>query len=96
MGPYVPHWREVNQVEVMEGQIKEDTTGTTPTILYDLVGTIDHSGTLNQGHYVSNVKVDDNWYSCNDAEVYQLSEDSAEKHILKSENVYMLFYIRRK
>jgi len=80
----------------MEGQIKEDTTGTTPTILYDLVGTIDHSGTLNQGHYVSNVKVDDNWYSCNDAEVYQLSEDSAEKHILKSENVYMLFYIRRK
>ena len=96
MGPYVPHWREVEQTDVMGCPVAEDTTATTPIILYDLVGTINHSGTLYQGHYVSNVKVDGQWYSCNDAEVHRLSEENAEKYVLKSEDAYMLFYIRRK
>lgn len=61
--------------------------------MYDICGTIDHSGTLYQGHYVSNVKIGTkNWYRCNDAFISETSEEE----VLRSNEVYMMFYIRRK
>ena len=64
---------------------------TCPKLLYDLCGTIDHSGNLYQGHYMSNVKVNERWYHCNDAFI----SESSESEVLKSNEVYMMFYIRR-
>jgi len=101
MGPYLPHWREVEQTDVIADASKASTTNgaeedaSSPSILYDLCGTINHSGTLFQGHYVSNVKVNDDWYSCNDSEVHRFSKENAETEVLKSEEVYMLFYMRK-
>ena len=44
-----------------------ESTASSPQILYDLIGTVNHCGNLHQGHYVSNVKVSNRWYGCNDA-----------------------------
>mmetsp|Transcript_46320 Transcript_46320/g.54121 ORF Transcript_46320/g.54121 Transcript_46320/m.54121 type:complete len:1447 (-) Transcript_46320:174-4514(-) len=76
----------------------------TPQILYDLIGTVNHIGTLHQGHYVSNVKVDGKWYNCNDAQVSFAGngnghnsgwENTGEKEVLTADGAYILFYQRR-
>jgi ubiquitin C-terminal hydrolase len=64
-----------------------------PQILYDLFGTNNHTGTLNQGHYIANVKVDNRWYQCNDSFISCLGETIEESDVTNS--AYMLFYIRR-
>lgn len=64
-------------------------------ILYDLYGTVNHVGTLQSGHYVTNVKVDDLWYHCNDAHVCRAGVDDGEAEVLSNEGAYVLFYIRR-
>lgn len=61
-----------------------------PLILYDLFASANHTGTLHQGHYVANVKVDNQWYHCNDQHVSKCED---EEEVLRSE-AYMLFYIR--
>ncbi len=108
MGPYLPHWREIEQTGVAasttaksasskskKNKVKKSDGLIYPNMLYDLCGTINHSGTLNQGHYVANVKVDKDWYSCNDTEVNRVLKEATEKELNKSEEVYMLFYQRR-
>lgn len=64
-----------------------------PQILYDLFGTTNHTGTLNQGHYIANVKVDSRWYQCNDSFISYLGESIEESDVMNS--AYMLFYLRR-
>ncbi len=97
MGPYLPHWREVEQTDVMlrNSERTGEESANSPSILYDLCSTINHSGTLFQGHYISNVKVDNSWYSCSDSDVHRYSECNAEKEVLDNGEVYMLFYMRR-
>jgi len=73
----------------------DDSSTTTssyyPRVLYDLYGTVNHTGTLHQGHYISHVLVKNQWYYCNDAHV----STSREEEVLKADGAYMLFYIRR-
>ena len=69
--------------------------GPSPQVLYDLFATINHSGTLHQGHYISNVKVNRKWYHCNDVFISEAGDGNGEKEVLESEGAYMLFYMRR-
>ena len=93
MGPYLPHWREIEQTSIFAKTKEENETRVmNPSVLYDLCGVINHTGSLFQGHYVANVKVDTDWYSCNDNEVHCISEETA----LKGDEAYMLFYTKRK
>ena len=55
---------------------------------YELCGTVSHHGTLNQGHYVSNVKMNGEWFHCDDAFVTRTGEDK----VLRDDLVYMMFY----
>lgn len=66
---------------------------TCPQVLYDLFGSIVHTGTLHQGHYLADVKVMDQWYHCNDTFIKKI--DGGEKEVLKREGAYILFYSRR-
>jgi ubiquitin carboxyl-terminal hydrolase 22/27/51 len=72
-----------------------DEDSSCPKILYDLFGTVNHTGSLNQGHYVSNVKVDEQWYHCNDDFICKAGDGDGEKAVLDSTGAYMLFYIRQ-
>ena len=66
-----------------------------PKIMYDLFATVNHKGSMQSGHYVANVKVDDLWYHCNDAHVSRAGPDDGEAAVLKSDGAYILFYMRR-
>ena len=98
MGSYLPGWCEVIQgdslSDVSPSRLRDDASvaNSSPVSMYDLFATIDHTGTLNQGHYLSNVKIKDKWYTCNDSFVSHIDK----AFVLQSENAYMLFYSRRK
>ena len=87
MGPFLPHWCEVSMSAANDipGNILK------PEISYDLFATVNHFGNLQSGHYVTNVKVKQQWYHCNDSFVGFASEEE----ILRSDGAYLLFYIRR-
>ena len=55
---------------------------------YSLYGMSKHSGSLNGGHYIGDVKdIDTNkWYNCNDSSVSSTSPSSS------SSSAYVLFY----
>ena len=57
---------------------------------YELYAVINHSGTLNSGHYTTYLKEDNVWYLCNDHLISVVSEVD-----VVTENAYMLFYNRR-
>lgn len=87
MGTYLPHWKG----SWMPSDGAPDVVNTlTPNILYDLFGTVNHFGTANSGHYVSNVKIGEQWFHCNDAHISHA--DEAE---VLQESAYLLFYLRR-
>lgn len=87
MGMYLPHWCEARQVE----SIEDGDGGTIPDISYELVGTVNHYGSLTSGHYTSSVKVQNQWYRINDQHV-SLCEA---KQVLENEAAYLLFYFRK-
>ena len=66
-----------------------------PQISFDLFGTVNHYGNLQSGHYVTNLKVKDQWFHCNDAHVAYAGSGDGEAAVLKSEGAYLLFYARR-
>ena len=63
---------------------------------YKLYAIINHTGSMNGGHYYSFIKqlnddnktFDDQWICCNDSQVNKISEEDA----MSSENAYILFY----
>ena len=56
---------------------------------YSLIATINHSGTLNRGHYWAFIKDlhSSSWYSCNDKLIFNVEERS-----LSNTSSYILFY----
>ena len=97
MGKYLPHWCEkVVSKESKDSDSNEiDVDAESPKVLYDLFATVNHRGTLNQGHYTSNVKCGNHWYHCNDAFVCDAGEGNGEKEVLLAEGAYMLFYLKK-
>ena len=77
-------------------QDNEEPSAASPSILYDLFATVNHRGTLNQGHYIANVKCGNDWFSCNDAFVTNAGEGDGENEVLSADGAYMLFYQKRK
>ena len=56
---------------------------------YSLIATINHSGTLNRGHYWAFIKDlhSSTWYSCNDKSVFNVEEN-----YVNNATSYILFY----
>ena len=56
---------------------------------YSLIATINHSGTLNRGHYWAFIKDlhSSTWYSCNDKSVFD-----AEENYVNNATSFILFY----
>ena len=51
---------------------------------YELIGVVNHYGTLTFGHYTSYIKRDGEWYYCDDS--------SVKKGRVSGDNAYLLFY----
>jgi len=58
---------------------------------YTLCGLINHSGTVNFGHYISYASRDNCWYEFNDDHVSQVPSE-----MVKGKEAYVLFYVRKK
>ena len=95
MGSHLPHWSEKMQEQGEPHSGTSRDCVESPTVLYDLFGTVNHKGSLNQGHYVANVKSGEQWYNCNDAHISKAGEGNGEKAVLQSDGAYMLFYVHR-
>ena len=54
---------------------------------FQLVATVDHSGSMTSGHYTVNVKLNGRWKTCNDRRIYDDPNMT-----LKSKGAYLLFY----
>ena len=57
---------------------------------YSLMATINHSGTLNNGHYWAYIKKANSWLLCNDTLVCDVKPSA-----LNNKSVYVLFYERK-
>jgi ubiquitin C-terminal hydrolase len=55
---------------------------------YELVGVIDHKGTINYGHYIASAKVDDVWYNFDDTVTSKIDNPI-------NSNAYVLFYVNK-
>jgi ubiquitin C-terminal hydrolase len=91
MGSMLSHWCEVTRMQSTGYEDEESMPVEELEIAYDLFGVVNHVGSMQSGHYVANVKVEDKWYHCNDQHVSHASEES----VLKADGAYILFYIRR-
>ena len=61
-------------------------------LIYDLIGVINHYGSMNFGHYIAFAlnSQNDQWYEFNDSSVSAISPDT-----VCSSNAYVLFYKKR-
>ena len=56
---------------------------------YSLIATINHSGSLNAGHYWAFIKKNNLWLQCNDSSVLKVKPST-----LNNTSSYVLFYVR--
>ena len=54
---------------------------------YELYGIVVHKGTVGQGHYISFIKNNSQWYEINDNRVQPVTPE-----FIKEQHAYMLFY----
>ena len=57
---------------------------------YDLFGVVYHYGSINSGHYICSIKLNNKWIICDDRNVYEIGEEK-----VMNSNAYILFYISK-
>ncbi|EPS62798.1 ubiquitin carboxyl-terminal hydrolase, partial [Genlisea aurea] len=57
---------------------------------FELFAVIAHSGKLDSGHYVTYLRLGNEWYKCDDAWITRVKDDS-----LRGAQAYMLFYVQK-
>lgn len=57
---------------------------------FEVFAVVTHSGTLDSGHYVSYVRLRNQWYRCDDAWINEVEED-----VVRASQCYMIFYMQK-
>ncbi|GAB4832784.1 hypothetical protein Ancab_006800 [Ancistrocladus abbreviatus] len=57
---------------------------------FELFAVITHTGKLNAGHYVTYLRLSNQWYKCDDAWITQVNES-----IVRASQGYMMFYVQK-
>ena len=73
--------------EILDLKPYSDEQITEERLQYRLIETIHHNGTLQYGHYYSNIKINNEWYEFNDSNVTKIKDFA-----YRSSNVCILFY----
>jgi len=86
--------KQEEKVEKEDKELKEENEEKKKksSCIYDLFGVVNHSGSVNFGHYTANCKnwKDGKWYNFNDSFVSEVSEKD-----IVSRSAYLLFYERK-
>lgn len=63
-----------------------------PSTIYDLIGVVDHTGSLEGGHYTAVCKsMNNKWNKYDDQDVNEISQSE-----VVSSKAYLLFYVLKK
>lgn len=86
MPVHVPN--RLHQTELRHATTKD----TDSSCEYDLLGVVDHVGSLEAGHFTATCQspIDNCWYTCNDANVEQVSFNGT-----RSSKPYLLLYRKK-
>ncbi|KAG1363724.1 ubiquitin C-terminal hydrolase 22 [Cocos nucifera] len=57
---------------------------------FEVFAVITHSGRLESGHYVTYLRLRDQWYRCDDAWITQVTEG-----VVRASQVYMMYYLQK-
>lgn len=57
---------------------------------FELFAVVTHTGKLDAGHYVTYLRLSNQWYKCDDAWITQVNED-----IVRAAQGYMMFYVQK-
>ncbi|KAG8487788.1 hypothetical protein CXB51_018441 [Gossypium anomalum] len=63
---------------------------TNSSAAYEIFAVIAHSGMLESGHYVTYLRLKNQWYKCDDAWISEVDEG-----IVRASQCYMLFYVQK-
>ena len=89
MGPYLSsailRGRFGGRIFGVEGEVM-DVAATE----FELFAVVSHSGKLNAGHYVTYLRINDQWYKCDDSWITRVAED-----VVREAQAYMLFYVQK-
>ncbi|KAK9100583.1 hypothetical protein Scep_024013 [Stephania cephalantha] len=58
---------------------------------FELFAVVTHTGKLDAGHYVTYLRLNDQWYKCDDAWVTRVSEN-----VVRAAQAYMMFYVQKR
>ncbi|GLU01229.1 hypothetical protein SLE2022_185420 [Rubroshorea leprosula] len=61
------------------------------SVAYEIFAVVCHSGILQTGHYVTYLRVKDQWYKCDDPWINEVDEET-----VRASQTYMLFYVQRR
>ncbi|CAA0819943.1 Ubiquitin carboxyl-terminal hydrolase 22 [Striga hermonthica] len=57
---------------------------------FELFAVITHSGKLDAGHYVTYLRLNDEWFKCDDAWITRVAD-----HVVRTAQGYMMFYVQK-
>lgn len=57
---------------------------------YEIFAVVTHSGMLESGHYVTFLRLNNQWYKCDDAWILEVDEAT-----VRASQCYMIFYLQK-
>lgn len=73
-----------NRIFAFEGDESDISTE------FEILAVVTHSGTLESGHYVTYLRLRNQWYKCDDAWITEVDEG-----IVRASQCYMMFYVQK-
>lgn len=88
MTPYVSssivRKRFGNRIFAFEGDESENSTN------FEVFAVITHSGMLESGHYITYLRINEQWYKCDDAWVTEVDDE-----VVRASQIYLVFYVQK-
>ncbi|RAL37294.1 hypothetical protein DM860_004216 [Cuscuta australis] len=73
-----------------DGYEEKESSSTEITSEFELFAVITHNGNLDAGHYVTYLRLSNQWYKCDDAWITRVSES-----MVRASQGYMMFYVQK-
>ncbi|XP_077237979.1 ubiquitin C-terminal hydrolase 22-like [Tasmannia lanceolata] len=77
-----------NRIFAFDGDESEASTELSSE--FELFAVVTHTGRLDAGHYVTYLRLNNQWYKCDDAWITQVSEN-----VVRAAQGYMMFYVQK-
>ncbi|CAI0388846.1 unnamed protein product [Linum tenue] len=79
-----------NRVFSFEGDDGDDVAANEMSSEFELFAVVTHSGKLDAGHYVTYLRLSNQWYKCDDAWITRVNEN-----VVRAAQGYMMFYVQK-